>query len=485
MSDEQIDQQMEEWTDHGRAPTRAEPRRREKERSHIVRYRSFRGITRAGALLASAGLVFAACGGGTATPSPSAAPPASPGESAPASAGGQIGGTVSVVGTWTGDEQKSFEAMVAPFEQKTGIKVEYTGTRDLNQYLTVGVQAGTVPDLAGLPGPGQMSEFAKQGALVDLSGVLDVNTYKSETSPAFVDLGTVDGKLVGVFIKSAVKGLIWYNPKVYTGGQPTSWDDLQAKGKAAAATIGGNARTWCVGLESGAASGWPGTDWIEDLVLRQSGPDVYDQWVAGTQAWTSPEIKAAFQTFGQAVSADNVFGGPIKVLTTNFGDGGNPLFTTPSGCVFHHQASFITDFFKKQGGAKDGDFDFYPFPDINPQYSGAATGAGDLFGMFTDTPQSRALMQYLVTAEAQSIWVGRGGALSGNKNVTNYPDDVSKRSAAILADAKIFRFDASDLMPKAMNDAFWKAMLDFTKDQSKLDEILASLDAVQKDAYAQ
>lgn len=375
--------------------------------------------------------------------------------------------------------------MVKPFEEETGVKVEYTGTRDLNAVLTTGVQAGILPDLAGLPGPGQMAEFAKAGALVDLGTVLDVKTYTSQTSPAFVSLGTVDGKLVGVFIKSAVKGLIWYNPKVYTSGPATSWDDLQAKGKAAAAAIGGDARAWCVGLESGAASGWPGTDWIEDIVLRQSGPDVYDKWVAGQQAWTSPEIRSAFQTFGQVVSGDAVYGGPNKVLTTFFGDGGNQLFTTPPGCVFHHQASFITDFFKKQGGAKDGDFDFFPFPDINPQYAGAATGAGDLFGMFHDTPQARALMQYLVTAEAQSIWVGRGGALSGNKNVTSYPDAVSKRSAEILTNAKIFRFDASDLMPKSMNDAFWKAMVDFPLNQDKLDEILAGLDAVQKDAYAQ
>lgn len=440
------------------------------------------------AIAGSVALVVAACGS-AASPSPSASvPPASPAESAPASPAatpGQIGGSVSVIGTWTGSEQESFMAMVKPFEDKTGIKVEYTGTRDLNAVLTTGVQSGILPDLAGLPGPGQMAEFAKAGALIDLATVLDVNTYKAETSPAFVDLGTVDGKLVGVFIKSAVKGLIWYNPKVYTAGPASSWDDLQAKGKAAAAAIGGNAKPWCVGLESGAASGWPGTDWIEDIVLRQSGPEVYDKWVAGQQAWTSPEIKSAFQTFGQVVGADAVYGGPNKVLTTNFGDAGNPLFTNPPGCVFHHQASFITDFFKKQGGAKDGDFDFFPFPDINPAYAGAATGAGDLFGMFHDTPQARALMQYLVTAEAQSIWVSRGGALSGNKNVTAYPDEVSKRSAEILTNAKIFRFDASDLMPKAMNDAFWKAMLDFTQDQSKLDAILASLDAVQKDAYAQ
>ena len=178
-------------------------------------------------------------------------------------------------------------------EAQTGAKVKYTGTRDINAVLTTGVASGILPDLAGLPGPGQMADFAKAGALKPLDDVLDIATYKADTSPALVALGTVDGKITGVFIKAAVKGLIWYNPDVYKAGEPTSWDDLQAKGKAAAAAIGGDAKTWCVGLEYGAASGWPGTDWIEDIVLRQAGPDIYDQWVAGTLKWSSPEIKAA------------------------------------------------------------------------------------------------------------------------------------------------------------------------------------------------
>jgi len=435
-------------------------------------------------LVASILVVGACTSGGAATSAPAAtaAPTTGTESAAPTEGGGQIGGSVSVIGTWGGAEQDAFLAMVKPFEDATGIKVEYTGTRDLNAVLTTGVASGILPDLAGLPGPGQMREFATRGALKPLDDVLDIEAYKSETSPGFVDLGTVDGKVAGVFIKAAVKGLIWYNPKVYTGGVPTSWDDLGTKAGAAAT---GDTKPWCVGLESGAASGWPGTDWIEDLVIRQSGPDVYDAWVAGTQKWSSPEIKSAFEAFGQVVSAENTFGGPNYVLNTGFGSGANPMFADPPGCLFHHQASFITSFFQDEGGAAEGDYDFFPMPDINPAYSGATTGAGDLFGMFNDTPQARALMAYLVTADAQAIWVGIGGALSGNKNVTNYPDEVSKRSAEILANATVFRFDGSDLMPEAMNAAFWSAMLDFTQDQSQLDAILANLDSVQATAYTQ
>ncbi|MFO7300551.1 MAG: extracellular solute-binding protein, partial [Actinomycetes bacterium] len=198
-------------------------------------------------------------GGGTGTTQPTGT--TEPGE--------QIGGTVTVYGTWGGAEEEAFRAMVAPFEERTGIQVQYTGTRDINTVLSAGVQSGILPDLAGLPGPGQMAEWARQGALVDLSTVIDYDQYVSETSPGFVELGTVDGKLVGVFIKAAVKGLIWYNPNVWTGGDLDSWDAVVAAANAHEGAQAG----WCVGLESGAASGWPGTDWIEDFVIRQSGPE--------------------------------------------------------------------------------------------------------------------------------------------------------------------------------------------------------------------
>ena len=434
--------------------------------------------------LMTVALVAAACGSGTASVSPPPAsadggattPPAS-GEPAPSASadGGQIGGVVTVIGTWGGSEQESFLAMVAPFEEQTGVDVQFTGTRDINTVLSTGVASGILPDVAGLPGPGQLAEWARAGAIKPLDDVLDTAAYTADTAPALVELGTVDGKISGIFIKAAVKGLIWYNPKVYTGGEPATWDALAATSPAPASNL------WCIGLESQAASGWPGTDWIEDFVLRQSGPDVYDAWVAGTQKWTSPEIKAAFEAFGSA--AANAYGGSDAVLTTAFQDGGNQLFTDPPGCLFHHQASFITDFFKNQGGAQEGDYDFFRMPDINTAYAGATTGAGDLFGMFNDTPQARALMAYLVTPEAQAIWVERGGALSANTKVTTYPDEISKRSAEILAQAGVFRFDGSDLMPVAMNDSFWKAILDYVKDPSQLDAILANLDSVQTSAY--
>ncbi len=460
---------------------------------------SHRGrMRRLSALLGMVALVAACSSGGqTAAPggeSPAAsAPPPASGESpaaasapagSPAAGAGfeceNIGGEVSVVGSWTGAEQDSFTAMVAPWQECSGATVNYTGSRDLAAQLTTGIASGTLPDVAGLPGPGLMKEWYDQGALKPLDFV-NFDEYAANTPPGFADAGkAADGKLLGIFTKAAVKGLIYYAKKNWTEDAPPTWDDLKT---AAQGLVSGEEKPWCIGVESGAASGWPGTDWIEDILLRQAGPDVYDAWVAGTQKWTSAEVKAAFETFGEAVA--NAYGGSNYILTTNFGKAANPMFTDPPGCLLHHQASFITDFFKNEAGAKDGDFDFFVMPDISPEYTGAITTAGDLFGMFNDTPQAQSLINYLLTAEAQQIWVERGGFISMNKNVPldAYPDDTSKRSAEILSKASSAKFDGSDLMPNAMNQAFFEAIVAYVQNPGDLDNILSNLDNVQADAY--
>ncbi len=413
-----------------------------------------------------------------------------PEEAALAAADGTSGGTVTVLATWGGGELDSFRAMVAPFEEATGITVEYEGTRDLAAVLTTRVQGGNPPDVAGLPGPGQIAKFAQQGSFVDLGTVLDMDSYESEYAPTWLELGTVDGKLVGVFIKAAVKGLIWYDPQTLEdnglSAPFTTWSDLMAASDSLASE---GVTPWCVALESGAASGWPGTDWLEDIVLRQSGIDVYNRWWQGDLAWTSPEIKSAFETWGEIVATDGVvFGGPVNALTTNFGNVGDGLFTDPPECVFAHQASFIADFFVQNNPDLEPgtDFSFFGFPGFGEDAPSSTVTAGDLFGMFNDTPQARALIRYLVTPEAQAIWVGRGGAISPNQSVSldSYPDSLSRRAAELLVGADVAAFDASDLMPEAVNNAFWQAVLEYIQSPDNLDSILKNLDAVREDAYA-
>lgn len=391
------------------------------------------------------------------------------------------GKTVNVIGTWGGDEQAAFLKMVEPWEQQTGAKVKYTGTRDINTVLTTGVASGVLPDLAGLPGPGQLAEYAQSGALLPLDDVLDLDTYQAETAPALVDLGKTDGKVYGVFIKAAVKGLMWYNPKVHDFGAnpPKTWADMMTQAKANSSKA---QAIHCLGIESGAASGWAATDWIEDLVLRTAGPEVYTSWYQGKTKWSDPAIKKAFELYATDVVA-NAYGGGKNAVATNFGNAGDPLFNNPPGCQLLHQASFITGFSKFKEGKAGEDYNFFPFPDIEAQHAGALEGAGDLFGMFNETAAAKSLMKYLVTAAAQDIWVKAGGALSANTKAASYPDDISKRSAELLANAKSFVFDASDSMPTAMNDAFMRAMVDLTNGSKNVGQVLADLDTAQKDAY--
>jgi alpha-glucoside transport system substrate-binding protein len=395
-------------------------------------------------------------------------------------AGGDVGAShaIRVLGSWEPAELATMINMVAPFEKRTGYRVDFTTTRDLKGALDAGVAAGDPPDIAGLPGPGYMAELAHAGHLIDLGTVIDLGAYKRQTAPAFVHLGTVDSKLVGVFLKGTVKGLLWFNPDVYRKGPLSNWTRLQQE----AMSVEG-VRPWCVGLDSGAASGWPGTDWIEDFVLRQSGPKVYDDWVAGRVRWTSPEIRRAFESYGTIVDEQDVNGGVEGALETHFSQAGNGLFTDPPQCLFVHQGTFMSTFLDEAVEDSNARYAFMRFPDIDPRFHGALIGAGDLVALLRDTPRGRALIQYLLSTEAQSILISRGGALSGNLLLEDYPDTYAQQQAKLLAEAEIFRFDASDAMPDDMNQAFWQAVLDYTADQSRLDGILARLDRVQAEAY--
>jgi alpha-glucoside transport system substrate-binding protein len=434
---------------------------------------------------ASLAMVAAACGSG-ASPSPSASAPASSGGSPSASAAPtKIGGSVSVLAVWTGSEQTQFMNMVKPFEDATGITVKYTGTRDEPTVLTTAIAAGgnSLPDIAGLPGPAQMQQYANAGNLQDLSGVLDLNTYKADTPSSLVDLGTVSGKLVGIFLDVSAKGQIWYDPKVVgdlSSTYPKTWTDFQTlisqdKSKATA--------PWCFSVESGAATGWPATDLLESFVLHTQGPDYYNNWWAGKVKWTDPGMKSDWQMLGDVVAQS--YGGANRILTTNFANAGDPLFTTPPGCLFLHQASFITGLGQFAKETKLTDYNFFPFPSITAQYAGAVEGAGDLFGMFKNTPQSDALMKYLVSAQAQTLFVSGGEFLSANKQVANYPNAMNQALGAILANASSFVFDASDQMPTQMQSEFYKGLVNYIQNPGQLDSILQHLDSVQASAYTQ
>jgi len=396
--------------------------------------------------------------------------------------------TVSVLGVWTGNEAEAFNKMVAPFEAETGIKVEFTGTRDLPAVLTTQVEAGNPPDVSAIPNPGQMIEFAKENKLVDLSTFMDMDVLRSDYSSTWIDLGTYQGKFCGVFISADLKSLVWYNPKAFAAAGykvPTTWDEMITLSDK---IVADGKTPWAIGLESGAASGWAGTDWIEDIMLRTVKPEVYDLWVKHGISWLDDSVQRAFDLFGQiALNKKYVYGGTNAELTINFGDSPDALFTTPPNAYLHRQAtfikSFILDHFPRLVPGED--FDFFPFPPIDPQYGTPALGAADMFAMFKDTPEARAFMEYIVSPAAQEIWIGELGKLSANKRVNPavYPDDLTRKAAKILSEASTFRFDGSDLMPSAVGaGSFWTGILDYINGVS-LKKVLMTIETTALDAY--
>jgi alpha-glucoside transport system substrate-binding protein len=396
---------------------------------------------------------------------------------AEAADGKQLGGKVTMLGVLGGAELDAFESVVEPFEKATGVEVQYEGTRDFAAVLQTRVDGGNPPDVVATPAIGEMAGFAEQGKLVNLRDVVGDDVLDANFSKSLLETGSLDDEVFGIFNSVNLGGLIWYNPQVYDGPtDPQSWDELQewARGKA-----GSDIAPWCVGLESGAASGWPAADFIDEILLRQAGPEFHQRWREGEEPWTSPEVKQAFETYGGMVEDDMVYGGTTTVLSTNFAKAANPMFTESPACYLHEQATFmggiITDSFPNLKPGED--LDFFPAPDFNPEFPGVRSISGEIVGMINETPQSTALVKYLATREAGVLIASTGRWLSPNKNVdpSIYRDAFLKKASEVLADSEGTYSLGNALMPQTEVDAFWKAGLDYTKDPEDLDSILETI----------
>jgi alpha-glucoside transport system substrate-binding protein len=407
------------------------------------------------------GLAIAGCGGGD-------------------TSGGEGGdGTVTVLGVVVGEQQEKLEAALAPFEEETGIDVVYEGTDAFATLLPVRVDSGNAPDIAMFPQPGLMRDFARDGLLVPVGDSLDSSALQDAYSQDWIDLATVEGELYGVWYRASVKSLVWYNPSAFDAAGyeiPTTWDEMLALSDQIVADGG---TPWCLGLESGDATGWVGTDWVEDIMLRTAGPDVYDQWINHEIPFNAEPVQVAFERFGEvALNEDYVVGGTVGVLSTPFGDAPNGLFGDDPSCYLHRQANFIASFFPEDVELGT-DVDIFPLPEIDPEYGVPVLVAGDVFAMFNDTPEARALMEYLTTVVPHEIWAELGGYISPHQQVdlAVYPDEVARRQAEILANADVIRFDGSDMMPGAVGTgSFWTGVTDYVGG-TDVETVLADIEA--------
>jgi alpha-glucoside transport system substrate-binding protein len=368
------------------------------------------------------------------------------------------------------------------FENCTGVQISYEGTGEFETQIKVRVDGGRAPDIAFIPQPGLIETFAKAGKLKAASDKTK-STASENYSADWLKYSTFDGKFYGAPLGSNVKSFVWYSPKMFKDKGwtvPTSWNDLiSLSDKIAASGI----KPWCAGIESGVATGWPATDWIEDVLLRDQGPDVYDQWVAHKIPFNDPKIVSATDRVGSILKNPAYVNGGIgdvkSIATTAFQEGGIPI--TQGKCAMHRQASFYANQWP-QGTkvAEDGDVFAFYFPAIDASKK-PVLGAGEFTVAFADRPEVQAVQTYLASAHHANSRAKLGNWVSANKklDLANVANPIDKKSVQILQDSNaVFRFDGSDLMPSAVGaGSFWKGMTDWItgKDtKSTLDAIEAS-----------
>jgi alpha-glucoside transport system substrate-binding protein len=403
-----------------------------------------------------------------------------------AAEGTRPGGEVNLLGVLSGQQLDAYLGTFKPFEEATGTTITYESTRDLGAVLQTRIAGGNPPDVVSNPSAGQIKQLGQQGKLIALDSIVDMNAVRADYPSGLVDLVTADGRLYGLFFNTAVQGLVWYNPTTYQGPKaPASWSDIAAW---TTQTASGGQTPWCIGLESGPASGWPGAVWVEQFVLQQAGATVFDQWWQGELAWTSPQIRAAFQEFGKiAADAKQVSGGPTAVLTTSFNISPQGLFATPPACYLHVQADFLGNALAQEvpGVTPVTHIDFFPFPALNPANAGSIEISGEALALLKDTPQGRAFMRYVATPEFSALVAGTGQWIGANRQTAldAYTTPLSQHAAKVYAEAKTVRYAAQTAMPPAMSQAFLAAVMAYVKEPASLDAELAKLETVRQSAY--
>ena len=404
------------------------------------------------ALLGVAGIALAGCG--------------APGAPTGGGGGGDVDGeTVTIYGTIVDAEAELLQESWADFEEETGIDIKYEGSQDFETQLGTRAQGGNPPDIAIFPQPGLMADFASRDFLKPAPEAVEqnANEYWSED---WVNYGTVDDTFYGAPLMASVKGWIWYSPAKFAewGVEvPKTLDELNALTATIQSTSG--AAPWCAGFESGTATGWPGTDWIEDYVLRQAGTDVYDQWAAGEVPFTDPQIKTAFDSVGEILLNPSYvnagFGDVRSINSTAFGDVAPAL--AEGKCALTHQASFLSGFYPEGTKvAEDGDVWAFILPG-ETEGETTVTGGGEIVGAFSDSEATQQVLEYLSSPEWANARVSLGGVVSANSGLDpeSAQDPILQETIKILQDEETtFRFDASDLMPGAVGaGTFWKGMV--------------------------
>ena len=399
-----------------------------------------------------------------------------------AEGGGEaVSGNISVLAVWTGAEGEAFQAVLDGFtEANPDVKVSYKSAKEPATVLSTAVEGGNPPDIAALPQPGFMTDFAQRGALKPIDFATD--KIKEGYSDSWLDLGTVDGKLYGLFFKGANKSTVWYNVAAFEDAgveAPADWDAFLEAGNTLKAS-------GVTPYSIGGSDGWTLTDLFENIYLRVAGGEKYDQLTKHEIPWTDQSVKDALTEMGKVLQSDNIAGGTSSALQTDFPTSVTQVFSDPPKAAQVLEGDFVGGVISAETQAKPQEgFNVYAFPEINGS-GPVVVGGGDVMVMFKDNPAARALIEYLATPEAAEIWAEKGGFSSPNKNVDTslYPDEFLKKTATDLANAEVFRFDMSDLMPGEFgSDSLFTLLQDFLKSPDDVDGIADKLEKAAAAAF--
>jgi alpha-glucoside transport system substrate-binding protein len=395
---------------------------------------------------------------------------------------GHSGTTVSMYGSIISPESDSLNKSWADFDRCTGITIAYEGSNDFESQLPVRVQGGTAPDLAIIPQPGLIAQLASSAKPAPDAVSQNVDKYWNK---AWKQYSTVDGTFYGAPMSANMKSLVWYSPSAFSANGwtvPTTWDDLMKLSDTIAAS--GKMKPWCGGIGSGTATGWPATDWLEEIVLRNNGPDVYDKWVSHDVKFNSPEITSSMDILDKWMRnskyVNGGFGDVKTIATTTFQDAGKPILTNK--CAMLQQASFYEAQWPQGTTVGDGkQVNAFYLPPISTQFGNPVEGGGEFVVAFADRPEVQAVQTYLSTPLWASSRVKIAtGWVSANNGVdpTLYTDPIDQLSVKYLTDPNAtFRFDASDLMPAAVGAGkFWSEMTAWFGEGKSTSDVLNAID---------
>ncbi len=450
-----------------------------------MRTRNTRRGMAVAATLVSAGLVLAGCGGSDSEGGSDKAGGTSPGEGKAECA------QLTQFGDLSGKDVTVYTSIVAPedkphidswkvFEDCTGADVKYEGSKEFETQLQVRVQSGNPPDIAYIPQPGLLQTLVGTGKVVEAPSTVSDNVDKW-FGEDWRSYGSVDGKLYAAPLGANVKSFVWYSPKMFADNGweiPTTWDDMLALSDKIAAT---GIKPWCAGIESGEATGWPATDWLEDVLLRSVGPDVYDQWVAHEIPFNDPQVVESLDNVGAILKNDKYVNGGIgdvsSIATTAFQDGGLPILE--GKCAMHRQASFYAaNWDEGTDVSENGDVFAFYLPPMGDEFGSPVLGGGEFVAAFSDAPEVQAFQTYLSSdqwANEKAKATPNGGWVSANTglDIANLASPVDRLSGEILQNPDaVFRFDGSDMMPGEVGaGSFWKEMTNWITGESTQDAL--------------